>query len=137
MILVESDQRNFTALGATGAQVRIPFTTRRLTAVEALAQVGGLSSTTADPTGVFVFRDESESVARSVLGRPDLIGTQRIAYVLDLTEPNGIFNARDFIIRDGDTVYVTEAPYVQWQKSLSALTGSVGTANSLNSLAGN
>ena len=48
--------------------------------------------------------------------------------MLDLTEPNGMFQARDFAIRDGDTVYVTEAPFVQWQKTLSALTGSVGAA---------
>jgi hypothetical protein len=32
-----------------------------------------------------------------------------LIYVLDLTEPDGMFNARDFAIRDGDTVYVTEA----------------------------
>ena len=45
--------------------------------------------------------------------------------------------ARDFAIRDGDTVYVTEAPFVQWQKSISALTGSVGAANSISTAAGN
>ena len=47
-----------------------------------------------------------------MLGRDDLIGTQRFAYVLDLTEPNGVFIARDFVVRDGDTVYLTEAPFV-------------------------
>ena len=51
-----------------------------------------------------------------MLGRTDLIGAQRMVYVLDLTEPNGMFMARDFVIRDGDTVYVTEAPFVQWAK---------------------
>jgi len=63
-----------------------------------------------------------------------VIGTQRFAYVLDLTRPNGLFLARDFIIRDGDTVYVTEAPYVQWQKTLSAVTGSAATADSLSNI---
>ena len=48
-----------------------------------------------------------------------------------------MFLARDFAIRDGDTVYVTEAPFVQWQKSISALTGSVGAANSISTAAGN
>lgn len=52
-------------------------------------------------------------------------------YVLNLTEPNGMFMARDFVIRDGDTVYVTEAPYVQWTKVITALTGSLGAAESL------
>ena len=135
VILVEEDTRAFTSLGATGAQARVPFETQTLSALEAIATVGGLSSNLADPKGVFVFRNEPAEIARVVLGRTDLVGDQRMVYVLNLTEPNGMFLARDFVIRDGDTVYVTEAPYVQWQKSLSALTGSVSTANSLDSLA--
>jgi polysaccharide export outer membrane protein len=137
VILVEQDTRAFTSLGATGAQARVPFETQTLSALEAIATVGGLSSNLADPKGVFVFRNEPEEIARLVLGRTDLVGDQRMIYVLNLTEPNGMFRARDFVIRDGDTVYVTEAPYVVWQKSLSAVTGSASTASSLNSLAGN
>ena len=57
-----------------------------------------------------------------------------MVYVLDLTKPNGMFEARDFLIRDGDTIYVTEAPYAQWTKLLAALTGPLGTANSVNQL---
>jgi polysaccharide export outer membrane protein len=136
VILVEKDQRSFTAMGATGAQSRVPFETQNLSAIEAIAQVGGLSTNLADPTGVFVLRDESAEVANAVLGRTDLVAPQRMAYVLDLTQPNGLFNARDFIIRDEDTVYVTEAPYVQWYKTLNALTGTLNTANSLSTAAG-
>lgn len=135
-ILVEEDTRAFTVLGATGAQNRIPFNTQTLSAIEAIASVGGLSSSLADPTGVFVFRNEPEEIAKTVLGRDDLQGTQRMVYVLDLTQPTGMFEARDFAIRDNDTVYVTEAPYVQWQKTLSALTGSVGAANQLANATG-
>jgi len=136
-ILVEADTRAFTALGATGTQNRVVFDTQALSAIEAIAQVGGLSTNTADPTGVFVFRNELEEVANMVLGRDDLIGTQRLIYVLNLTEPNGVFMARDFVIRDDDTVYVTEAPFVQWSKTLSAITGSLTAADSINSLARN
>ena len=127
-ILVQEDTRAFVALGATGAQSRVPFRTQTLSAIEAIAQVGGLNTNFADPTGVFVFRNEPAEIANTVLGRNDLIGDQRIAYVLDLTAPMGMFLARDFVIRDGDTVYVTEAPFVQWQKTLAALTGSLGAA---------
>lgn len=134
VILVEEDTRAFTSMGATGAQARVPFDTQTLSAIEAIATVGGLQSNLADPTGVFVFRNEPQDIANAVLGRSDLIGDQRMVYVLNLTEPNGMFMARDFVIRDGDTVYVTEAPYVQWQKTLSALTGPLGTANTINNL---
>lgn len=135
VILVEADPRTFTAMGATGQQSRIQFDSPTVTAIEALAQVGGLQTAFADPKGVFVMRDENAATANAVLGRRDLQGSQRITYVLNLTEPDGIFNARDFQIRDGDTIYVTEAPYVQWQKSLSVLTGTATTANSMNQLA--
>jgi polysaccharide biosynthesis/export protein len=134
-ILVEEDTRAYTALGATGAQTRVKFQTQTLSAIEAIAQVGGLNPALADPTGVFVFRNEPVEIASAVLGRTDLVGAQRLIYVLDLTEPNGMFMARDFVIRDGDTVYVTEAPYVQWTKVLSALTSTVGAADSLASAA--
>lgn len=130
-ILIEADPREFMALGATGAQTVVPFESRTLSALEAIARVGGLQTNSADPTGVFVFRNENEAISKQVLGRDDITGTQRLVYVLNLTEPNGLFMARDFIIRDGDTVYVTEAPFVQWQKTLGAINGSVSAADSL------
>ncbi len=136
-ILVEQDTRSFVSLGATGAQAKVPFETETLSAIEAIATVGGLSTNLADPKGVFVFRNEPEEIARVVLGRDDLIGDQRLIYVLDLTRPNGMFMARDFVVRDGDTVYVTEAPYVQWQKTLAAINGSASAASSIGSAAGN
>lgn len=131
-IVVEEDRRAFVTMGATGAQSRVDFETQTLSAIEALALVGGLNTALADPTGVFVFRNEPAEIANSVLGRNDLVGAQRMVYVLDLTRPNGMFEARDFLIRDGDTLYVTEAPYVQWQKTISAITGATGAANQLS-----
>ena len=134
-ILVEEDTRSFTALGATGGQARVPFATQNLSALEGIAQVGGLNAGLADPTGVFVFRNEPQEVAAQVLGRSDLEGVQRMVYVLDLTKPNGMFMARDFVIRDGDTIFVTEAPFAQWSKVISAITGTAGSVSSIDSLA--
>lgn len=136
-IVIEEDTRAFVAMGATGAQNRVPFESQNLSAIEALAIVGGLNTSLADPTGVFVFRNEPAEIANSVLGRKDLTGAQRMIYVLDLTQPTGMFEARDFLIRDGDTVYVTEAPYVQWQKTIGAITGTASAADSLASASGN
>ncbi len=135
-IVVETDTRAFVALGATGTQNRVPFTTQTLSAIEAIATVGGLVTSLADPTGVFVFRNEPAEIANAVLGRNDLQGDQRMVYVLDLTAPTGMFEARDFLVRDGDTVYVTEAPFVQWQKTLSAITGTAGAARTVASAGG-
>nr|WP_223274959.1 polysaccharide biosynthesis/export family protein [Tateyamaria sp. syn59] len=130
-VLIEADTRAFTALGATGGQARVPFETATLSALEALAQVGGLQTNTSDPTGIFVLRNEPAEVANVVLGRDDLIGAQRMVYVLDLTQPNGMFQARDFVIRDGDTLYVTEAPYTQFAKIITSITTPITGVNNL------
>lgn len=134
-IMVQQDQRSFSVLGATGTQNRVPFESQALSAIEAIAQVGGLSPATADPTGVFVFRNEPAEIANAVLGRDDLIGDQRLAYILDLTAPTGMFLARDFAIRDGDTLYVTEAPSVQWDRTIATLTGTLSAAGAIERLA--
>lgn len=131
MITVEEDRRSFVTMGATGSQSRVDFQTQTLSGIEALALVGGLNTSLADPTGVFIFRNEPAEIANAVLGRTDLVGAQRMVYVLDLTRPNGMFEARDFLVRDGDTLYVTEAPYVQWQKTIAAITGASSAATSL------
>lgn len=135
-ILVEEDQRSYTALGATGAQSRVPFETRTISVIEAIATVGGLSSGLADPTGVFIMRNETEERAEAITGR-DFSGEQRVAYVMDLTAPNGLFLAKDFQIRDGDTVYVTEAPYSQFVKILSAIIAPLNSAGTIDQLASN
>ncbi|MFC4669922.1 polysaccharide biosynthesis/export family protein [Seohaeicola nanhaiensis] len=135
-ILVEEDSRSFTALGATSQQARVPFTSQNLSALEALAQVGGLVANSSDPTGVFIFRNEPAEIANAVLGRNDLQGAQRMVYVLNLKQPNGLFQARDFVIRDSDTIYVTEAPYTQWSKTISLIAGSLTPVASAKTLTG-
>ena len=51
-----------------GAQSRVPFETQTISAIEAIAQVGGLNPTSADPTGVFVLRNEPEDIAEALVG---------------------------------------------------------------------
>ena len=130
-VVVEEDNRRFTALGATGAQTIVPFDTQVISAIDAIASVGGLNPNLANPTGVFILRNEPEEIAELVLGRNDLTGDQRMIYVLDLTAPTGMFEARDFAVRDGDTLYVTSAPVTQFNNAVSALTGTLASANAL------
>ena len=134
-ILVEEDTRTFTAIGATGTQNRVPFDSQTISAIEAIATVGGLNPAAADPKGVFVLRNEPEEITEQLIAQ-DVIGTQRVIYVLDLTRPNGLFFARDFAIRDGDTVYVTEAPFVQFDRVISALTGTLAAGDAVATASG-
>ncbi|MES0861673.1 polysaccharide biosynthesis/export family protein [Ruegeria sp. SCPT10] len=136
-ILVEADSRSYIALGATGGQSRIAFDSQDLSALEALAQVGGLQGLSSDPTGIFILRKEGQDIARNVTGRAELQGDQRMIYLLNLTAPNGLFIARDFVIRDDDTIYVTEAPYAQWSKSISLIAGGLTPVANVATLTGN
>ncbi|QHQ37249.1 polysaccharide export protein [Algicella marina] len=119
-IIVEEDRRTFTALGATSTQARVPFPQGRMSVVEAVAEVGGLNGNTSDPTGIFVFRREVQSIANKVTGRNDLGENEPFVYVIDLTRPDGVFLAKEFQVRDKDTIYITEAPFVAWTKILTA-----------------
>jgi polysaccharide export outer membrane protein len=127
-ILVKQDQRAFSVLGATGASSRMTFDTQTISAIDALAMAGGLDPLRADPKGVFIFRDEVPEVAGAILGGMQVVGDQRFVYILDLTQPMGMFNARDFKIRDGDTIFVTEAASVLWSRQIAAITGSLTSA---------
>lgn len=133
-IIVEQDRRSFTALGATTNQASVPFNKRDMSAIEALAASGGLQGNSADPTGIFVFRAENSDIANRVTGRGDLAGPQRVAYVIDLTEPQGMFAAREFVIRDEDTVYVTEAPLAAWRQVINFTAAAVALGGSVAAL---
>ncbi len=134
-IIVEEDRRSFTALGATENQSRVNFNKRDMSALEAIAAAGGLKGSSADPTGIFVFRSEPSSIANRVLGRSDLAGEQQMAYVIDLTKPDGLFSARKFVIRNEDTVYVTEAPFAAWSRVLGTGATVVALAGSVAAIA--
>ena len=134
-LIAERDRRSFTVLGAVGRQASIPFPTRELKVIEALGQVGGLDDRTADPTGIFLFREELPEVAARVLpGQGG--GSERVVYVFDLTRPGGLFLARDFEMRDRDTLYATSAPFTRWQKVLGAIAPLVGFSASVRTLSG-
>lgn len=133
-ILVKQDQRSFSVLGATGTTSRVVFDTQQISAIEALASVGGLDPLRADPKGVFIFRDERPEIATEILGIGEFVTDVRFVYVLDLTKPTGMFDARDFKIRDGDTIFVTEASSVFWARQIASITGSLTAAGSIRAL---
>jgi polysaccharide biosynthesis/export protein len=134
-IIVEEDRRSFTALGASTGQSRVAFTKREMSALEAIASVGGLAGHSANPSGVFVFRDETAAVTNRVLGRRDLSGPQQVVYLLDLSKAEGLFAARDFIIRDEDTLYVTEAPLGSWTRIIAAVTAAAALTRTVDVIA--
>lgn len=135
-VIAERDRRIFTALGALRGPSTQNFPTRELSVARALGTVGGLIDQTADPTGVFLFREEPVEIAQRLFPEKQITEPVEVAYLIDLTEPAGMFHARDFMMRDRDTLYVTNAPFTKWQKILQGITPVVGFASSVNTLPG-
>jgi len=135
-IIAERDRRIFTALGAVGRAATVQFPTRVVSVVRAIGTVGGLRDQSADPTGVFLFREEPEEIARRLFPDRAIIGPQRVAYIIDLTQPAGMFLARDFKMRDRDTIYVTTAPFVRWLKIMQAISPLISFTGSARSVGG-
>ena len=133
-LIAERDRRIFTALGAVGRPSTVQFPVRDLSVERAMGAVGGLIDATADPTGVFIFRNEPTAIAAKVLPGAVATGSRRIVYLLDLTRPGGLFLAREFIMRDGDTLYVTSAPFTKWMKVLQSVAPLVTFAGSTRAL---
>lgn len=127
LIFLNAIRARFVVLGATRVQGEITFPTRELSLLRALGAARGLVDFDADPTGVFVFRWEDKAVADALLpaaqpeGMPS--GTGRpIVYRLDLTRPEALFVAQSFQMRDGDAVFVTNAPLTELRKFLQLFT---------------
>ena len=125
--------QSFTAFGATGANAQIPFTSEKMTLVEALAKAGGLQDLRSDPEGVFLFRFEPSNIVNA-LGRPQLNtgpdGSSPVVYQLDLRDARSYFLAQRFPIEDKDIIYVANADLNELQKFftlLNTLTGPVVT----------
>ena len=124
-IVVVEDPRTFLALGASGVETVISFTEDRLSALDAVALVGGIQDTRADPEGVLVLREyPPEALAPGVRGPRQ----QQVVFVLDLTSAEGIFSARRFQIAPADAVLVTESPVTTTEAVFGVINSTVNTA---------
>ncbi len=116
--------QSFTAFGATGANAQIPFTSEKMTLVEALAKAGGLQDLRADPAGVFLFRFEPPNVINA-LGQPQLRtgpdGSSPVVYRLDLRDAKSYFLGQRFPMEDKDIIYVANANLNELQKFFTLL----------------
>lgn len=135
-IIVQNDERAFTALGASGSEDLIYFPKEYVTALEAITLMGGLNDERADPKGILVLR---EYPAKHVVAEPrNGPRMQHVIFSLDLTSADGLFAARNFLINPNDTVLATESPVVAVRTVLSIFGAALGTtaqvANTANNL---
>ena len=122
-VIVENDNRTFLSLGATGTEAIHPFTQDSITAMEAIAKIGGVTDSRANPRGVLILR----AYPAKFVGKGP--SQEQVIFALDLTSADGLFAASKFEVMDGDLVFATESP-VTAIKTVFGLVGSAfGLAN--------
>jgi len=121
-LYVVRNPETIAVLGATKFNARIDFDTEQMSLAEAVGKAGGLLDIQAEATGVFVFRVEPSSVARSLAEGPagggPLPETMPVIFRADLREPQAYFLAQSFKMQDKDVVYVANSESVQLDKTL-------------------
>lgn len=120
-VIVETDERYFLSLGATGTEARHIFQQDHVTALDALAEIGGVADDRANAQGILILRTYPQNAVRADLSGPP---QERVVFTLDLTTADGLFSAGTFHIMPGDLVYGTESP-VTSARTVLALLGTV------------
>lgn len=117
-VILEADTKTFNALGAVNKTGQMEFSKPDPTLLDALAQAGGLLDATASTTGVFVFR---LSEARAWQGENGQWQAGPVIFKFNMSKPETLFLAQVFGMRPDDTIYVTNAPAVEWVKALTPI----------------
>ena len=121
VLTVVREPQTFTAFGATGRNAHVTFDAIGITLEEALAKVGGLLDSAADPSGVFLLRSEPVSIARQLDPNypiPAGASSVNVVYRINLKDPATYFVARKFAVRNKDVMYVAHAPTTEFYKAM-------------------
>ena len=128
-IIVQEDERYFVALGATGTETIVPFNRERITAIEALALLGGISDSRANPKGVLILREYSSKQVRLDGTGPD---KNQVVFSIDLTSADALFAANKFQINPRDLVVATESPVNSIRTIFGLIGSAVGVSNAVD-----
>jgi len=89
---------------------------------EALSDSGGMNEETANPTGIFVVRQENRSDKLPAV------------YQLQLTSVHSMLLAEQFSLRSRDVVYVTATPVARWSRVIGQLLSTSTITNNTDTL---
>jgi len=128
---------SFTSLGAIGRNEEISIEAQGITLSQALGRIGGLQDQRANPQGVFIFRyeDRKALIPNAAQKAPQTAdGKVPVIYKVNLHDPASFFIAQNFVIKDKDLLYVTNAPIADLQKFTNLLSSIVFPAVSVGTL---
>lgn len=125
-VIVTEEDRMFLSLGATGTQAQHLFPDDQISALDALAVIGGLAASRANAQGILILRSyPNAAVSAAGPSKPWVV------FTLDLTTADGLFSAKSFEVMPGDLIYGTESPITSARSILSLFGSVLGVANAL------
>ncbi len=109
-----AEDQNVFVLGQVLKPGNMPVGNERLSLTDALSRAGGVDEERADPSGIFVVRENSPD--------SDKLAT---VFILDISDATSFMLGARFPLQPRDVVYVTAAPVSRWNRVLSQLLPSV------------
>ncbi len=127
-IYLTHDPKRYTVLGAVSKPGAYVFDSTRVNVLEAVAHAGGLLDERADSTGLFVFRYENAKIldklgadAASRVSSGGKGAVVPVIYRINMRHAKSYFYAQSFMLRDKDSVFVSNSDSVQLAKFLKLL----------------
>lgn len=102
-------------LGEVSKQGPVILSQQQTTLIEALTKTGGLDKTTANDSGVLVFR------------KPAAPDQSAQIFALDLANPSGLLLAGEFVLAPRDVVYVKATKFAQYNLIINQLLPTITT----------
>jgi polysaccharide export outer membrane protein len=123
-LVLEANLKVFNALGAVTTKGQVEFPEDYPTLLDALSKVGGLDNQVSSATGVFVFRLHEPHAWRDDQNRWH---ADQTIFRFDLSRPEMVFIAGVFGVKPDDTIYVTNAPSIEWERAIRPIALTLAT----------
>lgn len=119
-VIIEPDPRNFISIGAARREQLVQFPKDNVSALDAVAEIGGINDFRADPKGILILRQYDQKAVSKTDSGPS---QAQAIFIIDLTSADGLFAAHRFQIHPDDVVYVSESPLT----TIDTISGILGT----------
>lgn len=139
LVVLTHEPPRYTLTGSVGNPGTFTLPGTEYSVLEAVSASGGPSDNRADASGVFLFRyeprDRLAAIGKTGLDTyPTTSAGLPTVYRFDMAKPDMQFHARQFLLTDGDALYVSNAGSVQLDKILNLFDLGLSAANRVDNV---
>ncbi len=133
-LYVYREPKRFMVFGASNNNGYFPFERRDLNLSEAMGRARGLRDIQADPSEVYVYRQQRKADLDAMGIDTAAIESTSVPtiYHVNLKDPVGFFMTQEFAMNDNDIVYIANADSVDFLKFLDVVNAAAITNNNVD-----